>query len=656
MLNNKTLEYIENQVLERVQRIRKNTRRKEVKPGIGLAGNIQNTDWDNPDNIGYGLLGELFFLLELYRTQSEPDLLTTIDRQLEVLEDQLQNHPTNNYTFYYGRAGLIQFYVDIYRTTGARIYLDKALESTREYQQHYAELFALSGSSSLFDGISGLLLTFMSLFEVSQEQWLLPLIEDLTLRLIKNARIHPDGAYWNGIATESVLQNVGYAYGNAGIAYAFLRLGAFFDNPAFYYLSDLALRFEEGFYTKPSALWRQLSAAGKDSQLTETNYRKSLPYGMAGSLISILEYDQLLEEGQSTAKRDKAMLETTNLLKDLQADRGSVSTLQIDWGISCLEAFHRTGQSLFREYAEKLVKALLVEPQEGGLKEGYFLAKYLQLHNGCYQSGFLFPDLSPDGGLMFENLNLESPLFFDVSEINELLLRNSFTESYSKIAQHFPEELESFCRRARPNIYADFRWEVDPLLRSPSADGKPNKLRLAFEKDCFMIGDIFPAILSTAEKELITEDELAEVVRDIRLSDEAFSQLAFRHSSQVWFLQFDPVIPLDKVFSYDEVSDLVSDYGGSSFVFYRAPSGLEEQRLLVSKLILDRFRYATSISDMQQDFYRFLSRQIPEVINIIDMGLEDVAELDLEEKSRQMIIRSVRYLYEEGILERVAQQ
>ncbi|NLR57700.1 hypothetical protein HGH93_06295 [Chitinophaga polysaccharea] len=159
-----------------------------------LSGNTPGRGWRNGDNIHCGYLGTLMFELQLYEATLDPKVLKSLLLRLPTLERTLAN--TYNYSFAFGRMGLVYFYIQLYRCTEEREHLTSALKIVRHLSASHLIYFSLLSDCSVNNGAAGILAVLMELYVETKEDWLLSVFSPYFDRIIQRISVTESGLSW----------------------------------------------------------------------------------------------------------------------------------------------------------------------------------------------------------------------------------------------------------------------------------------------------------------------------------------------------------------------------------------------------------------------------------------------------------------------------
>lgn len=209
------------------------------------------TSWGISDSIYSGTAGIAFFLLELYSIVKDEQYLTLSLKAADELWDKHLNNPTDYYAFFTGRQGFSHLFLKCHEITGDESYKDKAVSVSLD------ALEALDKGSSIDDlinGYAGTIVGLLIVHEKTKDNRILPVIEAYAEKLLDKASFGKYGVYWDRASTQ-IRGLCGFSHGTAGIGYAYLQLGYYFKNPAFYFLAEMAFAYENQFYNPKAKNW-----------------------------------------------------------------------------------------------------------------------------------------------------------------------------------------------------------------------------------------------------------------------------------------------------------------------------------------------------------------------------------------------------------------
>lgn len=200
-----------------------------------------------------GISGISFFFHELY-------LYTKDDRYLEVTKESAnwviqhcKQNPTINYAFYTGKLGVCWLLAQIYKSTGEQYFLKQALELALSCAEDFLSPDQIT-DNGYFEGRAGSLLALLQLYYILQEEEILRYINMFIDKLVRDIRIGPAGISW--VSNKNHIKPLlSCGYGNSGIAFVFLELGKYFNNPSFFWIAEQAIAYENSNYRKDLTNW-----------------------------------------------------------------------------------------------------------------------------------------------------------------------------------------------------------------------------------------------------------------------------------------------------------------------------------------------------------------------------------------------------------------
>jgi hypothetical protein len=201
-----------------------------------------------------GSAGTILFFLALYRYQPDDRYIDCCRQVLDKLLKKVYADTPAYYTFYTGATGLIYVCISMYETTGSYSYIEEAIQLAFYLEQGFSKRVV---KDDLLSGHAGNLLVLTYLYAHSGEQSLLAIIRQIADTLISHARIADVGLKWDNekFAYDSL---TGFSHGAAGIAYALLETGRYFEDEALCYLGEQALAYEMQYFDTQKNNWMDL--------------------------------------------------------------------------------------------------------------------------------------------------------------------------------------------------------------------------------------------------------------------------------------------------------------------------------------------------------------------------------------------------------------
>lgn len=191
-----------------------------------------------------GNAGIILFFLAIYRYKKKQEYLqTALEAAGRLLQHEQVLHP-QYYTFYGGATGILYVCIQLYKATGQTYYLQKALQLEQQYRPGYNNRVT---QYDLLSGQAGILLAVLHLYACTKEPSLLRSIEEIINKLITGAHPGRTGLKWdtNKHGYDSL---TGFSHGASGIAFSLLQTAHFFHAPGLQYLATQAFEYESNYY------------------------------------------------------------------------------------------------------------------------------------------------------------------------------------------------------------------------------------------------------------------------------------------------------------------------------------------------------------------------------------------------------------------------
>lgn len=565
------------------------------------------------DSIAHGVLGANVFALELYRCTEESGVIKDLRSFARRLRHYTECTRTNNHSLLKGRLGAAFFYLELFGLTGDQEFLDLCVWIVRAYWDVNARQLRFSDFKGLEDGTAGMVLFYLRLYDVIRQEWLLACIEHLILSLIGRLHLGQSGIYWSKDLFREDAKSV-WASDTAAAVLCCFEAGRYFNNE---HLCSLA--------------------------------REILAYyaGWGGAAIPETIGDVLVKAHLSEEKSYSPF--EPLLSEDMPA---TLHNGLAGWGLGNKELFAVTGNPLCLTAARRASGELMERLADPGIRSdnltffngvsgiGYAVLKIIQKN---FSESLFFPRVS--------NALSGVTLKIGPSEVNKLLLRNSFGRTFSVIEDCLPAESDAFLRSQFPvnqNLFHEWMNGLD--VEAMAKDGAAH-LREVFQKEevCNKLREQgqfrrednaeyarrFDNIYTMDDKELLS--------LDLAVSK---SGVIFRTVEDIDFTK-----PLtSSIYNYFKGSHAPSSY----FFRFGKYNDLEARTLRILILSVDAFCPGCSVESAVKKTVDFLYSQKDAVIHGIFEGLETRGKVEYKNELSRIILGSIKWLYALGVLERTA--
>ncbi|MFU1855627.1 lanthionine synthetase LanC family protein [Sphingobacterium sp. NGMCC 1.201703] len=197
----------------------------------------------------------LFFLARYAYSGSQADLHIA-QRTMDFVTDHLAQNSPQAFGLFTGLSGVIYTYIRLFELGSDPQYLDRAHALALTYQD---QLVRQTIKADLLSGYSGSLFVFTLLQHYRPEPALIQLIQQLIDRLVQEARPSEKGLKWDYNQSKSAYDSLtGFSHGASGIAYMLLQVAEYFDNKALLYLAEEALLYEMQYFHADFDNWLDL--------------------------------------------------------------------------------------------------------------------------------------------------------------------------------------------------------------------------------------------------------------------------------------------------------------------------------------------------------------------------------------------------------------
>ena len=573
------------------------------------------TRWSNPDNIAFGQLGTLFFMLELYRQTQDAALWTAIMTRLQHIEQHCGQTKTNNFSLYTGRLGLAKMYLELYYTTRQPQYLSKSVKLYYTYFDDRPDQLKFLDNCSLLDGFAGILLFCIQLYKEAKQDWLMDAIKKSVHILIDKGEMNSKGLYWNGI-TNANNRQLGWGYGCSGTALVLLELAAFFDSKYFLSLAGMALKYEDEHLPPPAG--------------------DSLLHGRAG--MDLVRLDAGLLDGSTDI-----YLSTT-----LQAPNPHELAT---YGMVLRQAYRLTGDIQYHNAATNAAMLLLDH-----LEAGHAIT-----NNGTGLLGalpgigyFLLTMMDTDRQTVLPGISLKAPVkavtgkddaammkTFQLLPVNQYLLKKNFTKAFPIVEREFANDVAALLAKDQCPIDG-FVGMVKQLNKEKLPPEQQEELHDALEKEYFTVS------LKQRLNDTHFPDEKAylEKVRSIiQLSDDDLLDLELKISDNVWLMSLEEPIHIDRPLDHKLMEDVIFKYGAKSYYMrVNKFNELEVSSVYSMKLVLDMFRQPAEVRNVLNALLHFFTSQSDDIIKTLKDSFEVQSDEELHTELKNTVIDKIRFL------------
>lgn len=216
-----------------------------VRAGLQAGGSV---------DLFNGTAGVVLFFLRMYDHYKLPYYMQACIAATGTLLHHPAVRQQEYYTLYTGATGLLYLCIKMYEATGEKEYLQHSMQLLEEFEQG---IFGQVVQDDLISGHAGNIFLLTYLYGHTQNEALPALIRRLTDKMIRHARIAPQGLRWGHIK-RSFDCLTGFSHGASGIAYALLQAAQYFRDDGLQYLAEQALTYEMLHYDKATANWLDL--------------------------------------------------------------------------------------------------------------------------------------------------------------------------------------------------------------------------------------------------------------------------------------------------------------------------------------------------------------------------------------------------------------
>lgn len=216
-----------------------------------IPGSDNDIVWHESESIYSGVSGIALFFIELYKQTKNEEYKNAAVEGMRWVARYCADNPTDRYAFFTGRMGVPYTMIRMFDLTGDETYLEQGL--------HIAKACTTFLSSTrivddLINGTAGTLLGLLHLHAATGEAWIVEAIDTFVGHLLRRAHHGPAGLYWDR-SPQHIRGLCGFSHGAAGVGFAFLELGHYFQNEAYYWVAEQAFLYESYFFDESRKNW-----------------------------------------------------------------------------------------------------------------------------------------------------------------------------------------------------------------------------------------------------------------------------------------------------------------------------------------------------------------------------------------------------------------
>ncbi len=504
------------------------------------------------DSIYSGSAGIILFLIELHKKTNDIIYYNTVKDAAKWLVKYSEENEMDYYAFFTGRMGVA------YTLVKCSLFLkDDSLKKAGLDLAKDCGKFLISERpvDDLINGYSGALIGLMHLHVLTNESWLLEKVNDYADILIKRANLGLKGLYWDR-SHQQVRGLCGFSHGAAGIGAAFLELGKYFNNTAFYSVAEQAFLYETEYYDKERGNWpdfrkgfysekdfNEAEAALKENNLehfTSSSDMNAWCHGAAGIGLSRLRAYDLLKDETYKLHAEQAVAKTVVTDVSFDFPTRTYTLCHGGGGNSDLfiEAYLQFGDKKYLGYANTVGEKIL-ESVASGKKYQPGLAhateEDLSLFMGNAGIGyFLLRLIDPENVRSIEFPRVEKQyqgekisgdrykaLLYTNADINEIYIDKTFKKTFSIVntiakdeTKVFLSGLTKFDKNAFPDFIKKISGKLDKTVaekllellkleeRKVECEDHVESSALLYAKQYFLIKEI-ETLLKRSDEELL---------------------------------------------------------------------------------------------------------------------------------------------------------
>jgi len=205
--------------------------------------------WEAETSLYNGVSGIALFLLTLYQQTQEKRFRNAAWEGLQWVEQQ-KSRENDTLAFLTGKLSLPFVWLRAYQILED----DYTLSQASKHINHLLPDQVPDTVAEYINGISGTVVGLLQLHYPTQNERILRILDQYVAQLLATAHCHQTGLYWDR-SSRNVRGLCGFSHGASGVGYAFLELGSYFQNPAFFWLAEQAFSYERAYFNPEAKNW-----------------------------------------------------------------------------------------------------------------------------------------------------------------------------------------------------------------------------------------------------------------------------------------------------------------------------------------------------------------------------------------------------------------
>ncbi|MEM6632762.1 MAG: lanthionine synthetase LanC family protein, partial [Bacteroidota bacterium] len=497
--------------LEEIQKIAEDLMREAKADASGIfwetiSSRIPDLEfyYSTNTNIYQGSGGVSLLFLELFRVTKDTQYLYYVEQSLAWLVNFIERNQMRNFQFITGDMSIVYLLARAYEVLDKKSYLHKALEFCKD-----AERSLNSPLSEYLNGKAGTLYCLLYVYSLSKEEWLLDVIVKFIHSILSAVNLDKSGIYWD--REERTIKGLcGFSHGASGIAYVFLELGQYFQNPVFIWLAEQAFEYENQFYSSTEKNWQDLRKAIFDEEserqffdafrnqdfafFEQGTYMSAWCHGSPGigmARLRAFELTQKQKYWEETQAAIENVLDKLHFRNSPNLCHGTLGNLEL-----LLEAYRSGNEESQWDVLTKVTQQVIeYKPEVGYYRSGLslFTGKDIALFMGNAGVAYFLlrlVDWPNTPSMLMPRITFsqaDTPTLLDTfhfRNVHEQIVSQRFPKTLEGIGHLHPKQLKLYFLKKNPtvNVLNSFMEFVESLLGLPHRHQQQLKDSYAYEK------------------------------------------------------------------------------------------------------------------------------------------------------------------------------
>jgi hypothetical protein len=203
------------------------------------------------ESLSSGVSGITLFFGAMYDITKDEKYLLIYEQSLNWIVKYCEKNKTSDYSFLTGRMGAAYLLIKSEKYFKDRYFIN-ALEIAHDCDKAFSQN---NFRCEYFKGASGILISLLHLYDATGEEWILEKIDMFFKHIVEGINYGVNGVFWdrNGYSIKGLS---GFSHGVAGVFFALLELGNYFNNRTILNLAEQTYQYEKSLFDEERINWK----------------------------------------------------------------------------------------------------------------------------------------------------------------------------------------------------------------------------------------------------------------------------------------------------------------------------------------------------------------------------------------------------------------